>query len=175
VIEPFETERLSLRPIESDDADLLVLLDSDPEVTRFISGGVATPPDEAARIVDRALGHRWIASDPQIGEFLGWFGLRPSAGRDRELGYRLRRTAWGKGLATEGSRALIDLAFRELGADRVWAQTMTVNHRSRQVMERCGLRFVRTFFLEWPEPIEGTDQGDVEYELTKAEWQHRQC
>jgi RimJ/RimL family protein N-acetyltransferase len=48
---------------------------------------------------------------------------------------------------------------------------MTVNARSRRVMERCGLRYVRTFHLEWPEPIEGTEEGDVEYELTKAEWE----
>ena len=88
----------------------------------------------------------------------------------RELGYRLRQASWGNGFATEGSKALIAMAFTDLGLRRVWAQTMTVNTRSRRVMERCGLRYVRTFFLEWPEPIEGSDQGDVEYELTKPEW-----
>ncbi len=48
---------------------------------------------------------------------------------------------------------------------------MTVNTASRRVMERCGLRYVRTFFDEWPEPIDGSDEGDVEYELTRAEWE----
>ena len=171
MIEPFETARLRLRPIETADAELLVELDADPEVMRFISGGARTPLDEAERIVERAIGHRWIAYDKSTGELIGWFGLRPSAGCDRELGYRLRRSAWGKGLATEGSQALIALAFEHLGADRVWADTMTVNVRSRRVMERCGLQYVRTFHLEWPEPIEGTEAGDVEYEITKAEWE----
>ena len=45
---------------------------------------------------------------------------------------------------------------------------MTVNTASRRVMEKCGLSFVRTFFLEWPESIEGTEQGDVEYALDRA-------
>jgi len=39
------------------------------------------------------------------------------------------------------------------------------------VMEHSGLRYVRTFFLEWTEPIDGTEQGDVEYELSKSDWE----
>jgi len=50
---------------------------------------------------------------------------------------------------------------------------MTVNIASRRVMERCGLRYVRTFFDEWPEPIEGSDEGDVEYVLTRGDWEGR--
>jgi hypothetical protein len=41
-------------------------------------------------------------------------------------------------------------------------------------MERCGLRFVRAFHLEWDEPIAGTEHGEVEYEITKAEWESRE-
>jgi RimJ/RimL family protein N-acetyltransferase len=170
VIEPVETPRLLLRPISLDDVDALVGLDADPEVMRYITGGAPTPRPEAERIVARSIGHRWVAHERDGNHFAGWFGLRPSAGSDRELGYRLPRACWGRGLATEGARALVDLAFTELGASRVWAQTMTVNARSRRVMERCGLRYVRTFYLEWPEPIEGTEEGDVEYELTRADW-----
>jgi RimJ/RimL family protein N-acetyltransferase len=171
VIEPLATERLGLRPITIDDVDRIVTLDSDPAVMRYINGGAPTPRDEAERIVTRSLGHRWIAFESDGGAFVGWFGLRPSAGRDRELGYRLRRACWGRGLATEGARALVDLAFAHLGASRVWAQTMRVNTASRRVMERCGLRYVRTFFDQWPEPIEGSDEGDVEYALTRHEWE----
>ncbi|WP_206061324.1 GNAT family N-acetyltransferase [Nonomuraea basaltis] len=53
----------------------------------------------------------------------------------------------------------------------MFARTMTVNAGSRRVMEKCGLRFVRTFFEDWPHPIEGSDQGDVEYELLRAGWE----
>ena len=90
-----------------------------------------------------------------------------------ELGYRLRAASWGLGYATEGSRALVDLAFRELGAERVFAETMAVNTASRRVMEKAGLRYVRTFHQEWPDRIEGDEHGDVEYALTRAEWERR--
>ena len=173
MIEPFATDRLCLRPITLADVDEIVALDADPEVMRYINGGKPTPRDEAERIVARSVGHRWMAFERDSDTFVGWFGLRPSAGRDRELGYRLRRAAWGCGHATEGARALVDLAFTHLEASQVWAHTMTVNIASRRVMERCGLRYVRTFFDEWPEPIEGSDEGDVEYVLTRGDWEGR--
>jgi len=86
------------------------------------------------------------------------------------LGFRLRRSAWGKGYATEGSRALVEKAFAELGARRVWAETMTVHIASRRVMEKAGLKYVRTFHQEWPYEIEGEAEGDVEYALTRSDW-----
>lgn len=173
MIEPVTTARLALRPLTTADVDLIVELDRDPEVMRFINGGQATPRAEAASIVDRSLGHRWLAFERAGAAFVGWFGLRPVGAHERELGYRLRRACWGRGLATEGALAMLDTAFTRLDARRVWAHTMTVNTASRAVMERCGMRYVRTFHLEWPEPIEGTEEGDVEYQLTKSEWEHR--
>ena len=171
MIEPVATHRLTLRPITLDDVDLLVALDADPEVMRYITGGQPSARDEVERVVRRSIGHRWVGYEHDT--FVGWFGLRPVGAPDPELGYRLRRACWGRGLATEGSLALIDLAFTHLAASRVRAQTMAVNRRSRAVMERCGMRHVRTFHLEWPEPIEGTEHGDVEYELTRPEWERR--
>ena len=54
---------------------------------------------------------------------------------------------------------------------RVYATTMVVNVASRRVMEKAGLRFVRTFRQPWPYPIQGDEQGDVEYALSRAEWE----
>jgi len=88
-----------------------------------------------------------------------------------KLGYRLRRSAWGKGYATEGSRALIQRGFTELGVERVVASTMVVNIASRRVMEKAGLKFVRTFHQPWPDYIEGQEEGDVEYALLRSEWE----
>lgn len=163
-----ETERLSLRPITIDDVELLVELDRDPEVMRYLTGGKPSTREEVAAIVEGSIGYRWIATDRVSGAFVGWFGLYPGGEGEYELGYRLRRDAWGRGLATEGSRALIRLAFEEWGARRVFAQTMAVNDRSRAVMERCGMRYVRTFHLTWEDPIDGTEHGEVEYETLRA-------
>ena len=88
-----------------------------------------------------------------------------------EVGYRLVRSAWGKGYATEGSRALIERGFTSLGVRRVVASTMVVNIASRRVLEKAGMRLVRTFHQPWPYPIEGDEHGDVEYALLRSEWE----
>lgn len=170
-----ETGRLTLRRFTEADADDLVELHNDPDVMRYLNGGKASPREV---IVGETLpafihGGYFAAVERETGEFLGWFHLRaPEGGAEDEpeLGYRLRKPSWGKGYATEGSLAFIDKAFAELGARRVFAQTMSVNHGSRRVMEKCGLRFVRTFFQDWPDVIDGSDQGEVEYELLRPDW-----
>jgi RimJ/RimL family protein N-acetyltransferase len=179
-----ETERLVLRRFTLDDVDALVELDSDPEVTRFITNGAATPRAEVEeRVLLRFLRYYevypgygfWAVIGRATGDFLGWFHLRPKPDHpipdEPELGYRLRRAAWGKGYATEGSRALIDRAFTELGARRVFAETMAVNAASRRVMEKAGLRLVRTFHADWPVRIPGDEHGEVEYAITREEWE----
>lgn len=182
------TERLVLRRFTADNVELLVELDSDPAVMRYITGGVPTPRAEIADdVLPCWLGHYaqydgygfWAALDRSTGEFLGWFHLRPAeagAVAEPELGYRLRRAAWGLGYAAEGTRALIALAFTRLGAERVFAETMAVNLASRRVMEKSGLSLVRHFRAPRPYPIEGEEEGDVEYALAKADWlAHREA
>lgn len=180
------TERLVLRRFTAADADLLVELDADPAVMRYITGGRATPRTEIEQEVlphfvsyhRRAPGYGfWAAVEKSTGEFIGWFHFRPrrdGPADEPELGYRLRQEAWGKGYAAEGSRALIDAGFRDHGVRRVVAETMVVNAASRRVMEKCGLRLVRTFFQPWPDAIEGEEHGDVEYAVTREEWEAAQ-
>jgi RimJ/RimL family protein N-acetyltransferase len=86
------------------------------------------------------------------------------------LGFRLRKPGWGQGFATEGSRALVRKGFTELGARRVVAETMAVNLASRRVLEKTGLHVVRVFHQSWPYRVDGRELGDVEYALTKDEW-----
>ncbi|MEU9172186.1 GNAT family N-acetyltransferase [Streptomyces sp. NPDC048420] len=181
-----ETERLRLRAFTEADVEHLVALDGDPEVMRFLTGGTPTPPESVrARTLPRllhdhpGLGTRgyWAAEEKPTGTFLGWFEFRPlddDSPAVVELGYRLNRAAWGRGYATEGSRALIDKGFTDLGVERVTANTMTVNRGSRRVMEKSGLTYLRTFHSDWPHPIEGSEEGEVEYELLRADWErHR--
>jgi RimJ/RimL family protein N-acetyltransferase len=170
------TPRLVLREFTGADVDNLVALDADPEVMYFINGGRPTPREYVEQVVlprwlryyreSPGLGF-WAVEERASGEFLGWFHLRP--------GYRLRRSAWGRGYATEGSRALIDKAFAEQGVRRVLAETMVVNTASRRVMEKSGLRLVRVFHADWPDRIPGDEHGDVEYALDRADWQRQRA
>lgn len=178
-----ETERLRLRHFNAADADLLVELDSDPEVMRFITYGKPTPRQA---YVDTYL-PRWFAlyeAQPGLGyfaaetrdtgEFLGWFHLRD----DRieasyvELGYRLRRDAWGHGYATEGGRALLEHGFDRLGLAQVSARTLRDNSKSRHVMEKCGLRLAGDFVYP-ADVIAGRtpeERAAVLYVITRTEW-----
>lgn len=148
------TERFLLRSwLESDLPDL-VSLDADPEVMLHINGGIPTSLEavRASLLVIQSYEKRyngelgnWIAVDCATGEFMGWFHLRPDKQNldDRtrlELGYRLRRKFWGKGVATEISRALIAKAW-EVGAKEVFARTHQSNLRSARVMEKIGMHF----------------------------------
>ena len=177
-----ETERLLLRRFTESDVDNLYDLDGDPEVMRFLNGGKPRPRDvirnrtlpRILRSYERFEGFGvWAAIERSTGRFLGWFAFHPpetGGPEEVELGYRLRRSAWYKGYATEGSRALIRKGFTELGVRRVVAETLAVHAASRRVMEKAGLVYVRTFHQEWPDRIEGDEHGDVEYALTKADW-----
>ena len=143
-----ETRRLVLRRFSVADADNLVALDGDPDVMRFVSGGIPTSRDEIENetlpaflaYYDRYEGFGfWAAIDKASGEFLGWFHFRPHADAapgEVELGYRLRKLVWGQGYATEGSRALIGKGFTEFGVRRVVAQAMAANAASRRVLRK---------------------------------------
>jgi len=182
-----ETERLVLRRFTMADVDNLVELDSDPDVMHFITGGRLTPRGEILNdVLPAFLGYYerfagfgfWAAIEKSTGEFLGWFHFRPPPGcspDQAELGYRLRRSAWGKGYGTEGSRALIRKGFTEFGVQRVFAATMTVHVGSRRVMEKAGLALARTFYQSWPYAIEGAEHGAVEYALSKADWEQQEA
>ncbi|WP_184570709.1 GNAT family N-acetyltransferase [Streptomyces zagrosensis] len=177
-----ETARMRLRRFTEADADDLAALHGDPEVMRYIDD-----PEPRSVITQEILPEilqeygqlpngmgRFVAEERESGVFLGWVSLRPASSvgltGGTELGYRLRHAVWGHGYATEGARALVRRGFTELNLDRVVATTMTVNAGSRRVLEKTGLSLVRTFFVEWPEYLEGAEHGDVEYELTRETW-----
>ena len=89
--------------------------------------------------------------------------------------------AWGKGYATEASRALIRKGFTEFGVQRVFATAYQDNVASRRVMEMLGMPLVGTFRLTLADLRALTDDqsasqdiwdgDDVEYALTKADWE----
>jgi RimJ/RimL family protein N-acetyltransferase len=177
-----ETERLLLRQFTAADVDDLFALYDDPAVMRFLNGGKPADRAEIENLdlpaflgyYERFPGYGfWAAIEKTGGAFLGWFHFRPKPDHlpdEPELGYRLHRISWGKGYATEGSLALLRKGFTELGVQRVWAGTMAVNTGSRRVMEKIGMRHIRTFHEDFDDPIPGTEHGEVEYAITRDEW-----
>lgn len=184
-----QTDRLILRRLTEADAVLLCELDSDPEVLRYINGGFPTPLDviradilpQWLRFYEQPGGLGYWAAEDAGGAFLGWFALRPDGvpeAGEAAVGYRLRRAAWGQGLATEGLTALLCKGFEEHGLRRVFGTTYEQNFGSRRVMEKAGMTLVRrfrlppeggfkTFVVASEEPWDG---DDLEYSITRAEW-----
>lgn len=175
-----ETGRLTLRRFSEDDVDNLFDLNRDPEVMRYITGGRSTPREQIRdEIIPFHLDFygrcdqfgTWAAEARSTWDFLRWFHFRPGPGQSADLGYRLRRAAWNLGYATEGSRALIHKGFADLGVQRVFAHAMAANAASRRVLEKSGLTLVRLSPYAGTEVIDGSAQGEVEYELTRAQWE----
>jgi len=172
----FHTPRLMLRPVRITDRSDLIALEGDPEVMRFINGGRPSPESgldpEADFLMPRG-GEPgiWTAIESVTQVFIGWFSLRVHGEAVAQLGYRLCRSAWGRGFASEGARALVRKGFVEMQLNRIVATTMAVNYSSRRVMEKAGLTYVRTVYCDWPDPLPDSHLGDVEYELTRDVWQ----
>jgi [ribosomal protein S5]-alanine N-acetyltransferase len=172
-----ETDRLILRQFTLSDANLIFELDSNPEVTRFTDPTViyGSPVPDYDIIQNRLLpqwlayyqrseGYGfWAAIEKSSQAFIGWFHLKPTPDpQEVELGYRLNETSWGKGYATEGSKALILKAFDELGFDRVSATALADHRASIHVMEKAGLQFAGNWLYE------RTQQPAVKYVLSRA-------
>jgi RimJ/RimL family protein N-acetyltransferase len=173
------TERLTLVPLTDDHLDREVELDADPEVLRYLYGRARSRSEVASSHAERmalaaqvdGLGY-WVAFTGA--DFVGLMMLPPAHDPGVcELGYRLMRRFWRQGLATEASRELLRHAFDTVGQERVIAQTMAVNTASRGVMRALGMRHVRTFHEQWDDPLPGTEEGEVEYEITREMWSAR--
>jgi RimJ/RimL family protein N-acetyltransferase len=143
-----ETRRLRLRPMEPSDLDEFAALHADPEVTRFIRPLDRAAARERLRLDESEWlerGHGLLAVlDRESGAFLGRCGLKYWPQFDEtELGWALRRSAWGHGYATEAGRACIEWGFSELDVPYLTAMISPDNVRSVRVAERLGLTPLR--------------------------------
>ncbi len=169
------TARLTLRPVTPADRADLVALEADPEVMRHLNGGHPVPeaglPDGDFLTPRGTEPEVLAAHETATAHFIGWFAFFDDGvvdgARTAEIGYRLARTSWGKGLASEGVTALIAEAFDHWGFACIRAETMAVNTGSRRVMEKAGMRHVETIFPVCLDPIPGSDAGNVIYEIRK--------
>jgi RimJ/RimL family protein N-acetyltransferase len=171
---PICTERLVLRDVTEADAERLVDLDSDPEVMRYLSAH--SRYDAAAyreRIRDVYLpfrAHPWhgfyLTFDRATDAFLGWVIARPATGHlfareldwtradEIEIGYRFRRAAWGRGIATEAARPLVAVALADPATTAVVACARTDNRGSLRVLDKLGFERAGEAVLPGiPEPV----------------------
>ena len=143
------TARLELRPWRPGDRAPFAALNADPEVIRWIGDGTPLGRADSDALVDRFEAHwaargfgLWAVEDR--GGFVGFAGLAvpwflPAVLPAVEVGWRLRRAAWGRGYATEAGRAVLAHAFGELALAEVIATILPANTPSIRVAEKLGL------------------------------------
>ena len=144
-----ETARLRLRPWREADREVFAALNADPEVARDLGGPLSHPASDAKldRYIAAFLQHgfcRW-AIETRTGEFLGYAGVMPvrrehPLGPHDEIGWRLKRNAWGRGYANEAASAALDDVFVRVGLAEVLSYTAPDNLRSQALMDRLGLK-----------------------------------
>lgn len=177
----FQTPRLRVRRMVEEDASLLFALDSDPEVVRFVGnsslGRVECYRERIATVYtlmyEEYPGFGFWAIEDGSG-FVGWVHFRPArlarfaaeleyCTEDIELGYRLLRSTWGRGYATEAATAAVRYGFDELGVESVVASALRTNRASVRVMEKVGLMADGRLYA-----LPGFDEPAVKYLLMAA-------
>jgi ribosomal-protein-alanine N-acetyltransferase len=146
-----ETARLRLRQFTPEDLDALCEITRDPEVMRYIGPGLPLSREETAANLGNLISAfsrrgfgRWALEKKAGGQLIGYCGL--SLGLEEvgvEVAYMLARAEWGTGLATEAGRACLRYGFERLGLESIAGLTMHDNRKSRRVLERLGMKYVR--------------------------------
>ncbi|GAA4172609.1 GNAT family N-acetyltransferase [Phytohabitans flavus] len=142
------TERLLLRHWREADLDPWAALNADPEVRAHLGGPIAREQCAAsiaryeADLTSRGWGW-WAVEVMASGQLVGFAGLDPVDDGlpfgGVEVGWRLARSAWGHGYATESARAVLAYGFDALELPEIVAETMAENLRSQAVMRRLGM------------------------------------
>lgn len=143
-----KSQRVGFRWWTAEDLPLARELWGDLEVTKYFGGPFSEDEirQRLERELSRARAHQfqywpmhWLAD----GEFLGCCGLRPYKLDEGipELGFHLRPKCWGRGLAVEAAKAVIEYAFGELGVKGLSAGHHPGNGNSRKVLEKLGFRY----------------------------------
>ncbi len=175
------TARLVLRRWGPDDREPFARLNADPDVVRFLPGPLDRPVSDALveRIEDHFQRHGfglWAVQRREQGDLVGFTGLLvqdfPAAFTPAvEVGWRLARSAWGHGYATEAARAALAHGFDVVGLDEVVSMTTVGNTRSRAVMERLAMHTAPADDFLHPKLPQGHPlRPHVLYRISRAEW-----
>lgn len=140
------TERLVMRPPHEDDIPYIAELANNRRVAEMLAR-MPSPyrvADARAFVAMCAMrtggGCTYALTLADSGAFVGCAGLNAKGG-ELELGYWIGEPYWGSGYATEAAHALVDLAFRATGIDRLLVSCRVVNPASRRVIHKCGFQY----------------------------------
>ncbi|WP_228455876.1 GNAT family N-acetyltransferase [Chryseobacterium sp. POL2] len=175
MLKAFETERLLLRPLEESDAARLFLLDSNPEVMKYVGVDTLSKEEESLEVIrmirkqydDFGVG-RYAVVEKNTGLLIGWSGLKFNNNSVNEhqdfyeLGYRFLPEYWGKGYASESAVAFIKAFFTVLKKGNLYAYAHSENEASKHVLRKLGFNEIGTF----DEP----DGKCFWYEMTPADF-----
>lgn len=170
------TDRLILRRWRDSDLEPWAALNADPEVREHLGEPLTREQSDASVAAFQAefdeRGYGWWAVEVQAtGEFIGFAGLDkvddglPFTGV--EIGWRLARSAWGKGYATEAARAVLTYGFETVGLPEILAVTTATNVRSQAVMRRLGMTHNPADNFENPTAPDGPLRPNVLFRITR--------
>ncbi len=169
---PIITERLILRKITPDDLEDMFLLDSNPDVVKYVGIQPLTKKEQSLTMIENIINQyqnngtgRLAVIEKETNRFIGWSGIKLLTEEVNgfknvyELGYRFLPEFWGKGYATESALASLDLGFNQLNADKIYAYADVDNDSSNHILTKLGFENKGTFL----------DKGDncYWYELEK--------
>ena len=146
----FQTPRLILRQFTEADAPLILSLNSDPEIVRYVHEPTLKTVEQAEKILQdiilpqykNNLG-RWAIHTKYNMDFIGWCGLKYRPELDEiDLGYRLMQKAWGKGFATEAAQYSLEYGFTKLNLNLITGRAHIENIASIKVLEKIGMDFI---------------------------------
>lgn len=171
-----ETDRLILRELLPTDEKGMFELDTDPLVHQYLGNKPLKTMDEVRAVIqlirlqyqDNGIA-RWAVIEKETGDFAGWAGFKKinelTNGQINylDVGYRLIRKYWGKGYATEVTKASLNYAFTTLHEQEIFAMVFFKNLASKRVLQKSGLTHRDKFYrdgmlLDW-------------YSITRDEWE----
>lgn len=159
-LQTIETERFILRELEISDAPGMFALDSDSDVHKYLGNNPVTELKQSIAAIEivrnqyikNGIG-RWAIIDKITNDFLGWTGLKweeqlRSEFSYYDIGYRIRKEYWGKGIATETAIASLKFGFEKMNLKEISAAADVGNIASNRVLQKIGMKQVETFYID---------------------------
>lgn len=144
-----ETARLIMRYLQSEDLDEFCEICCDPEIMRYVGNGQPLSREQTQRWIEKSQvnyrehGFGCLAVVAKEDDCLiGYCGLvNPTINGEAEIIYAFKKQYWGKGLASEAAKAMLDFGLKQCGLKRVVAAIDPGNLASIRIVEKWGMKY----------------------------------